>query len=538
MTNPKEYTPSRPFSDEIFWALPKVVRDYIIGMEHGMNSLTCSVEELTKNLGELTKHCKELGDRNQVLENRLNQNSTNSNRPPSTDSPFDKKPAKGTCKTDEKTPQKVPEPSETQEAKVPEPSETQEGKEGDTPKKPKRPARHPGATQPTLPPTEERTCEPSGVCPHCGCHDMELSEAGVFQHIDLATLLLNVIHFHIMQGQCRHCGHTIRGVVPQEFSQPYGANLTALIAYLDSQTCTTRRQLQELLRDVFGLPISQGGIQNCIDKASSAIEPHYNLIGKGIQGCAVANIDETSWRTFGPMRKHLHWLWVMACEFLAFFMIHAHRSSEAFRILVGAWKGYLISDDYAPYRSWEHGRQTCLAHLIRKAKGFVESINKEEARFGKRLLSAFTKLCELEGTHPGPGPIISLRARLARLVTDFRHNKKLSKLAKRLLNEFDSLIFFLSHPDVEKTNNHAERMLRSPVCVRKVSIGSTSRKGEIWVERSLTVRKTCALNKISYYKTLVDAVASQTRRMRPHLYPFRKICARVAAKADAMKRAN
>ena len=137
MTNPKEYTPSRPFSDEIFWALPKVVRDYIIGMEHGMNSLTCSVEELTKNLGELTKHCKELGDRNQVLENRLNQNSTNSNRPPSTDSPFDKKPAKGTCKTDEKTPQKVPEPSETQEAKVPEPSETQEGKEGDTPKKPK-----------------------------------------------------------------------------------------------------------------------------------------------------------------------------------------------------------------------------------------------------------------------------------------------------------------------------------------------------------------------------------------------------------------
>lgn len=463
-------------------------------------------------------HCQE-------LENRLNANSTNSNRPPSSDSPFSKKPTRKEDKADESTSDSQKKP---------------DGKDAEKKDKPKKPAHHPGATQPMLPPTEERVCKPNGVCPHCGCHDMEFSEVGVFQHIDLATILLNVILFHIMQGQCRQCGHTVRGTVPQEFSQPYGASLTALIAFIDSQTCTTRRQLQELLRDVFGLPISQGGIQNCIDRASSAIEPHYELIREGVQGCAVANIDETSWRTFGPMGKHLHWLWVMACPLLVFFMIHYHRSKEAFRLLVGLWTGYLISDDYALYRDWKHGRQSCLAHLQRKAKGFAESANKEEVRFGKRLLSAFTKLCDLEGTNPGPGPIINLRARLSRLATDFSHNKKLGKFARRLLSEFDSLIFFLSHPGVEKTNNHAERMLRSPVCVRKISIGSTSRKGEIWIERSLTLRKTCALSKMSYYNYLVDAVASQTRHGRPRLYRLRKICVRVAAegKAMAMKRVN
>lgn len=92
-----------------------------------------------------------------------------------------------------------------------------------------------------------------------------------------------------------------------------------------SRTGATRRKIEEFLRDVLKVPISQGGIQNVIDRTSSAIEPHYDLIGSGVRECHAANIDETSWRIFGPLGKVLHWLWVMTVSQLAFFMVDDHR---------------------------------------------------------------------------------------------------------------------------------------------------------------------------------------------------------------------
>ena len=41
-------------------------------------------------------------------------------------------------------------------------------------------------------------------------------------------------------------------------------------------------------------------------------------------------IDETSWF----LTNTLHWLWVMANESVAFYMIHPHRSKAAFAALI------------------------------------------------------------------------------------------------------------------------------------------------------------------------------------------------------------
>ncbi|MBQ7607891.1 MAG: transposase [Desulfovibrionaceae bacterium] len=54
--------------------------------------------------------------------------------------------------------------------------------------------------------------------------------------------------------------------------------------------------------------------------------------------------------------------------------------------------------------------------------------------------------------------------------------------------------FFLRNPQIDPTNNHAERMIRAAVCYRSVRFGVTSYKGERWQERSLSLRKTCDLS--------------------------------------------
>lgn len=172
-----------------------------------------------------------------------------------------------------------------------------------------------------------------------------------------------------------------------------------------------------------------------------------------------------------------------------------------------------------------------MSHMLRRFKALAESKDPEERRCGRRLLSAFSKICSLENTNPGPVQISNLRMRLKRLVTDFDESKRVGRFVRRLLQEFDALIFFLEHPEVEKTNNHAERMLRPAVCDRKVSFGSTSRKGEVWKARSLTVCSTCDLNKMSYYDVLVDALSSQARKVPPNLDQLRTICEEVAAEA-------
>ena len=58
----------------------------------------------------------------------------------------------------------------------------------------------------------------------------------------------------------------------------------------------------------------------------------------------------------------------MASATVAFFMIHPKRSKEAFEALIKDWVGILVSDGYGVYKKWVGSRQTCLAHLIRKAK--------------------------------------------------------------------------------------------------------------------------------------------------------------------------
>jgi hypothetical protein len=61
---------------------------------------------------------------------------------------------------------------------------------------------------------------------------------------------------------------------------------------------------------------------------------------------------------------------------------------------VFTWQGLLVSDGYGLYRKWEHGRQTCLAHLARRAKAVSEHFNPEIAKCGSWILKEIRLLCD------------------------------------------------------------------------------------------------------------------------------------------------
>ena len=424
---------------------------------------------------ELAQENRKLRVELEELQAKLNQNSANSHKPPSSDSPFTRRPAK---------------------AKKAQPRKKRNG-----------------VRQQCLRPTEITELQP-GSC-SCGCSDLiDLEPYYIHQHIEIPEPRLDVEHIILYRGRCSRCGRMVKALVPPEKRSGFGPRLSANIAELCGVHGDSRRAVQGYLLSVFGLPISQGGIQKVVDRISHAIKLHYESIAEVVRSAPVAHIDETSWRR----KAKLVWLWVMASSRAALFMIHPRRSKAAFEELIQHWSGILVADGYAVYRQWVGLRQACLAHLIREAEGLAERKDQGIAKCGAWARDELRRLCHMAKAPPTVGEWRAFIARLRRLITIYGDRKDpAGKLVRRLELEMEHLWLFLQEAGVDPTNNHAERMLRFGVLWRKRSLGTASEHGDRWVERILTLRQTCKILRRRTFPVLVDAVAAAFQSQSPSL---------------------
>jgi transposase len=410
------------------------------------------------------------------LEARLGQNSRNSSRPPSSDPPYqrDKRESKGTGKPG-----------------------AQKG--------------HKGHQQALLTPTEVVPVPPKPC--ECGCQQVEnLKAFYTHQHIELPEIEMQITHFVLQEGKCMACGRTCKGVVPEGFQVGYGPRFTGLIGELSASQRSSRSAVKEFCQSLLGIAISSGGIQRCVDRVSEAVLPHYVAIAERARSIMVNFIDETSWYQHGV----LAWLWVMVNSSVAFFSIKASRSKKAFEELIGHWAGILVSDGYGVYRKWVNQRQTCLAHLIRKAKGLAERKDPVVARFGERVVSELRRLIQWAHAPPTQGEVATWYARMCHLIDRHRDRKdEVGRLAKHLDREMAHLWVFLIEDGVEPTNNRAERALRFAVLWRRMMQGSFNEKGDRWVERVLSLRETCRIRGLPTYPVLVEALTCSFQNRAP-----------------------
>ncbi len=440
---------------------------------------------LRKLLVYLLEENRRLKKRIEELEARLNQDSSNSNRPPSSDSPFKKE------------------------------SSAKSGKKS----KAKAAKGRKGHRQQMLEPTETRDVYPEPCS--CGSDRFEdLKHYYTHQHIELLEIVEKVIHFDLYSGKCGQCGKVNKGHIPTEFQTGYGPRLSSLIVELAGIAGNSRDMVQRFCSSVLRIPISLGAIQKVIDRASEAIESHYEAIRDKARSSRINHIDETPWHKGGK----LNWLWVMTNPVAAFFMIHTNRSKEAFEKLIGLWSGILVSDDYGIYRKWVNKRQTCLAHLIRKAGGLAQRADPELARCGKWAAKELERLIKMAKAPPTIGEWRAFFARFCHLIALYRDSEsEAGTLARRLEEEMEALFLFLTEEGVEPTNNFGERIIRFAVLWRKRSQGTKSDKGNRWVERILSLRQTCRLHGKSTFEVLVDALTCYFKEQEPDLTWIRQV---------------
>ena len=456
----------RSFSDADWQATPAAVKKDFIRMEETMLLFGQRLNELEEELNQ--------------AKTRANKNSTNSDKPPSTDNPYRKRAKKSKNKG-----------------------------------RPGAKAGHKGHRVKLSEPTKTVLLFPD----NCKCGSKEFTDSEPFyihQEIELPEIQMEISHFILHNGHCADCGGTAKATLPPEHRFGYGVRLSSLIANIAGIEGSSRTTIREFCRAVLKVDISLGAIQKVIDRVSAAIQPHYQAIGELARTSAVNGIDETSWKLNGL----LMFLWAMINSRIAFFKIHMERSRKAFLALIVNWKGILISDGYNVYQKWVNLRQTCLSHLIRHAKGLSEHPKREIREFGEAIYLKLQQLCSMAKEKPDLeewnefycGFIDLLFNNCTRYCKD-----EAGKFARRLLQEIDSLWVFLEVSGVEPTNNATERGLRFGVLWRKRSQGTRSEKGNRWVERILTLRQTARLRNMSCFDILVDAMNAYFKEQEPDL---------------------
>lgn len=302
--------------------------------------------------------------------------------------------------------------------------------------------------------------------------------------------------------RCPCCAQLTWAELPPDVSPTgQGPRLEALVVLLTGAYRMSRESAARLCGEVWGIPLCKGTVSRIEGRLTRTLGSVYTALGRALAAAVQINVDETPWWEAGKRS----WLWTATTQEIAYYRIDAHRNREAFDHLLAAARDVLGpegltcvlgSDRYSTYLHWPAARhQHCLAHVQRDLVAATQAgPAAANAAWAQEKLaavfSAWHRFCRGELDREG------LRRTVAPFQTSFRTALKLGEqfgnakqrgLFRKLLAGWERLWVFLEQEGVEPTNNRAERALRGGVIWRKTSFGSQSERGRQYVECMLSV---------------------------------------------------
>jgi len=324
---------------------------------------------------------------------------------------------------------------------------------------------------------------------------------------------------------CAHCGVRTVGAYPEglEPRRTFGPGIEALLSYLHERHHVGYERLVEVCRDVFGLRISQGGVENALRRLVERARPTYAAIGETVRGSPVVNSDETSARVAGRTQ----WQWTFQTPEASYHVIAASRGGEVIdAFLQGIEPEVWGSDLYAPQMlTPAAAHQICMSHQERNLTFAIEADTGEARLWGIELRHVFGRAIRLHRERAEITPETFARRRLLiehatdRLVFDryVAPKTEAARLQQRYRTHRDSLYVFLHRDDVEPTNNSSERDLRPSVIHRKVIGGFRS----AWGAEASAIRTTILATARKQGQNLLDAFRAIAGSSPLHAVPAR-----------------
>jgi hypothetical protein len=381
---------------------------------------------------------------------------------------------------------------------------------------------HVGSRRPIPPKIDRREEHRLEVCPDCGG---ELQRCGrkrtrTVEDI-LKDLRTEVTEHTIHRDYCPRCRKHVEPTVPDALpNATIGHRLVALTGWLHYGIGVTTQQALDLIGIHLHTRVSAGGLISMWHRLGEVLTPWHQQIAEAARGSAVLWADETGWRTNG----RTCWLWCFASKDACYYQIDRSRGGPALaKFFTESFDGVLVHDFWAAYDHVLAGdHQCCLAHLLRELekvdltndsaawKAFAKKLRRlirdgirlrkradfDPARYGELIRRIDRRLMDLALGQGQPG------GRYA--------DADAQRLAKRLLRHCDSLFTFLDHPEVPYENNHAERMIRPAVIIRKNSQSNRSDKGSATQAILMSIFRTLKLRGLDPVQTVTAALRTYT----------------------------
>ena len=394
------------------------------------------------------------------LQSRLNKNSRNSSKPPSSDGL--NKPAPKSLRVAGKNPTG--------------------GQKG-----------HPGSTL-------SQADQPDNIVVHgvpdqCQACQRSLAFSYVNetrQVFDLPSLQFEVTEHHAMQAICS-CGQVHTGEFPVGVNAgvQYGPRAQAAMVHLNQNHAVSIQRTADLMKDLFGLSVSQATVVKAGVAGAGILQPTVQAIGQGAVNSAVVHADETGLR----VAKKLHWLHVLATDTLTWMGCHPKRGTEAFDALdlLHQFHGVLVHDGWMPYKALSCQHALCNAHHLRELTYLLEE---QGQAWAGDMIEVLTHANHLDNHNCADNQAPNYNSkRYQDEVLDLRHlydavlahaevanpiapstgkrgrtkQSKATNLIGRLRDYSDDVWRFMAQADVPFTNNLAEQTVRMPKVKQKVS---------------------------------------------------------------------
>ena len=282
-----------------------------------------------------------------LLANRMNLNSTNSSKPPSSD-PNRKKQAKR--KTGKKpggqnghvgtTLKKVDDPDEIEVIKV------------------------------------DRSSLPAGQYRQVGFESRQVFD------IDISRLVTEY-RAQILEDDK---GNRFVAPFPEGVTKAvqYGAGLKAHAVYMSQFQLIPYNRVQDHFSDQLQIPVSEGSIFNFNKEAFALLAEFENRVKNKLAASDLAHADETGINLGGKG----HWLHCVSNDFWTLYYPHEKRGTDAMNAMgiLPGFKGILCHDHWKPYYKLDCTHALCNAHHLRELTRAFEQDGQQWAQKLKNLL--------------------------------------------------------------------------------------------------------------------------------------------------------
>jgi len=295
-----------------------------------------------------------------------------------------------------------------------------------------------------------------------------------------------------------------------------GLNTTIEIAYLWVMSALSFPKIQALFQSFKALQISTAGISRIMVRLSDILQPVYDEILADVKQGTRIWADETGWRVKGK----LWWLWIFANERSAYYWADKTRGGPVVARLLGEiFYGILIVDGWHAYTKIVCAKQTCMAHIFRKIRAFIDAYPQYRSimtfylrlrkiiKHGEKLQKERSKLGEMVFQRC----LKALRQRLDALLNWKNPNDILKDVIKKVRRQKERILTFVEHEGATHHNNYGEYIIKKGVVKRKMSGGSMSEEGARAYACIQSIAMTCQLRNISFHGFLKASLVQYIR---------------------------